>query len=231
MTTSRKYGADANNFEQQRRRLLEEITSYAAMTAMDTGRSAFSYRVMSALGKVDRHRFVSDDLIGCAYGNYPLPIGHGQTISQPYIVALMTDLLDLNETDIVLEIGTGSGYQAAVLAELVSHVYSVEVVEPLGIQARAKFQRLGYKNISVKIGDGWQGWPEHSPYDAVIVTAAAEKIPDALVEQLKPGGKIICPLGPAYGPQELVLANKHNNGSLTSQHVLPVRFVPLISVS
>jgi len=219
--------ANIDNFEPQRRRLLDEIANDAVQTANYTGRGFFSSKVMTALGKVDRRRFVPDDLVNSAYGNYPLPIGKGQTISQPYIVALMTDLLDLNVGDRVLEVGTGSGYQAAVLAELVSQVYSVEVVETLGSQARAKLQDLGYKNISLKIDDGCLGWPEYAPYDAIIVTAAPEKIPEALSQQLKPGGKMIIPLGQAYAAQELMLAEKHVDGSLITREVLPVRFVPL----
>jgi protein-L-isoaspartate(D-aspartate) O-methyltransferase len=229
MTTVFQTDENTGDFEQQRRFLLDEIADDAARTAIYTGRSFFSGKVMAALAKVDRHHFVPADLAGYAYENHPLPIGNGQTISQPYIVALMTDLLDLNETDCVLEIGTGSGYQAAVLAELARQVYSVELVEPLGTRARAKLESIGYRNVSVKIGDGWQGWAEHAPYDAIIVTAAPEKIPDALVQQLKTGGKLIIPIGPVYGAQELVLVEKLADGSIVSRSVLPVSFVPLIS--
>jgi len=218
---------DTDNFDLQRTRLQREIAVDAAATAMYTGRNAFSSSVMSAMGKVDRHRFVPEDLVHSAYGNYPLPIGKGQTISQPYIVALMTDLLDLNATDNVLEVGTGSGYQTAILAELVDHVYSIEVVESLGVQARSKLQALGYTNVSLKIGNGCLGWPEHAPYNGIIVTAAPENIPDALTQQLKPGGKIVIPLGPAYSSQELMVAEKQPDGSITTRDVLPVRFVPL----
>ena len=219
------------NIEQQRRHLLSVIAGDAAMTAIDTGRNIFSDKVMAALGNVDRRNFVPNDQIAFAYENHPLPIGHGQTISQPYIVALMTDLLDLNATDRVLEIGTGSGYQAAVLSRLVEHVYSVEIVEALGIQASEKLATMGYQNVSVKIGDGCEGWHEHAPYDAVIVTAAPEVIPLELVRQLKTGGKMVIPLGPAYGYQDLVLATKHLDGHLLMRHVLPVSFVPLVGES
>lgn len=212
----------------QQRRLLEEIADDAAMTSMNTGRGVFSGKVMAALAQTDRRRFVAPGQAGYAYENHPLPIGHGQTISQPYIVALMTDLLDLTPTDRVLEIGTGSGYQAAVLSRLAAQVYSVEIVEDLGMQARTRLLALGYSNISIKIGDGWNGWPEHAPYDAIIVTAAASEIPPALVQQLKPGGKIIIPLDTALGEQELVSARKHDDGSLVSRRLLPVRFVPLV---
>lgn len=224
-------GFGSQNLEQQRRRLLSVIAEDAAMTSLDTGRSVVSDKVMAALGKVDRRNFVPDEQIIFAYENHPLPIGHGQTISQPYIVALMTDLLDLQATDRVLEIGTGSGYQAAVLSKLVEHVYSVEIVRALGEQAREKLTRLGYRNISVKVGDGRDGWSEYAPYDAVIVTAAPDEIPPELVQQLKPGGKIVIPLGSAYGYQDLVLATKHADGRLGIRRVLPVSFVPLVGES
>lgn len=231
MMTTYRTNSGTGNFEQQRRQLLAEIADEAAETSIDTGRTVFSSKVMAALSKVERHRFVPIDQISFAYENYPLPIGHGQTISQPFIVALMTELLDLNKADCVLEIGTGSGYQAAVLSELVSHVYSVEVVEPLGIEAREKLKSLGYENVSVKVGDGWDGWAEHAPYDAIIVTAAPDEIPRALIQQLKVGGRIIIPVGSTFGIQELVLAEKHADGTLMSRRVLPVRFVPLVSNS
>lgn len=228
MMTNFQSGFSNRSLEQQRRHLLSVIADDAAMTSIDTGRSVVSDKVMAALGKVDRRNFVPDEQITFAYENHPLPIGHGQTISQPYIVALMTDLLDLNATDRVLEIGTGSGYQTAVLSELAGQVYSVEVVEALGMQARARLQKLNYKNIALKIGDGCDGWPEHASYDAIIVTAAPKEIPPELVQQLKPGGKIVIPLGSAYGYQELVLATKHADGHLIMRYVLPVSFVPLV---
>jgi protein-L-isoaspartate(D-aspartate) O-methyltransferase len=224
-------GANALHLSQQRRRLLDQIADDAVMTGSNTGRSVFSAKVMAAIGRVDRHRFVPDGQAYYAYENHPLPIGHGQTISQPYIVALMTDLLDLNASDRVLEIGTGSGYQAAVLAELAEHIYSVEIVAELGMQARAKLLEMGYNNVSVKIGDGWDGWPEHAPYDAIIVTAAPEDIPPALVQQLKPGGKIVIPLDSTFGSQDLILAEKQTDGSLVTRRLLPVRFVPLVGGS
>lgn len=231
MMTIFQSGFGSQNLEQQRRRLLSMIAEDAAMTSLDTGRSVVSDKVMAALGKVDRRNFVPDEQIIFAYENHPLPIGHGQMISQPYIVALMTDLLDLHATDRVLEIGTGSGYQAAVLSKLVEHVYSVEIVRALGEQAREKLTRLGYRNISVKVGDGRDGWSEYAPYDAVIVTAAPDEIPPELVQQLKPGGKIVIPLGSAYGYQDLVLATKHADGRLGIRRVLPVSFVPLVGES
>ncbi|MFA5825973.1 MAG: protein-L-isoaspartate(D-aspartate) O-methyltransferase [Gallionellaceae bacterium] len=231
MMTIFQSGFSNTSLEQQRRHLLSVIAQDAARTALDTGRSAISGKVMAALGKVDRRNFVPDEQIIFAYENHPLSIGHGQTISQPYIVALMTDLLDLNTTDRILEIGTGSGYQAAVLSKLVEHVYSVEIVRTLGEHAREKLTKLGYRNISVKIADGRDGWSEFAPYDAVIVTAAPDEIPPELVQQLKTGGKIVIPLGSAYGYQDLVLATKHPDGSLGIRRVLPVSFVPLVGGS
>lgn len=231
MMTIFQSGFSSQNLEQQRRHLLSVIADDAAMTSLDTGRSTISDKVMAALGKVDRRNFVPDDQIIFAYENHPLPIGHGQTISQPYIVALMTDLLDLNSTDRVLEIGTGSGYQAAVLSELVEHVYSVEIVAPLGELAHKKLARLGHRNVSVKIGNGRDGWAEFAPYDAVIVTAASHEIPEELVQQLKPEGKLIIPLGSSSGYQDLVLATKRSDGRLSIRRVLPVCFVPLIGES
>ncbi|KAF0205402.1 MAG: protein-L-isoaspartate(D-aspartate) [Gallionellaceae bacterium] len=231
MMTIFQSGFSDTSLEQQRRHLLSVIAQDAAKTALDTGRSAISDKVMAVLGKVDRRNFVPDEQIIFAYENHPLSIGHGQTISQPYIVALMTDLLDLKATDHVLEIGTGSGYQAAVLSKLVEHVYSVEIVRALGEHAREKLAKLGYRNISVKIADGRDGWPEFAPYDAVIVTAAPDEIPPELVLQLKTEGKIVIPLGSAYGYQDLVLATKHADGRLSMRRVLPVSFVPLIGGS
>lgn len=213
--------------QQWRRHLLAEIAHDAEMTSIDTGRSTISQKVMTALGKVDRRRFVPDEQSCFAYENHPLPIGYNQTISQPYIVALMTDLLDLQPEDRILEIGTGSGYQAAVLSELVAQVYSVEIIETLGNQAKATLANMGYKNVSVKIGDGREGWAEFAPFDAIIVTAAPRELPMELVQQVKVGGKIIIPLGSQFGYQELVLVSKNENNQLTLRHVLPVSFVPL----
>ncbi len=182
---------------------------------------------IKAMKMVPRHKFVPLELEPYAYSDGPLSIGFGQTISQPYIVAYMTSSLDLNETDTVLEIGTGSGYQAAVLAQIVSQVYTVEIVEPLGKSAIQKFKKLGYKNIDTKIGDGYHGWKEHAPYNAIIVTANAEKIPPELMEQLAEGGKLIIPVGPQNYTQQLVLVEK-TNGKIKKRNLLPVRFVPFI---
>jgi len=221
-------GAQAQDpYARERAALLQEIAAMARDTGAETGRPAFSARVMAAMGKVPRHRFVPAPHGPLSYANRPLPIGHGQTISQPYIVALMTELLDPKPGDAVLEIGTGSGYQAAVLAELVDRVYSIEIIEPVGKNAAALLQQLGYKNIETRIGDGYNGWPERSPFDAIIVTAAAPQVPPALVAQLKPGGRMVIPVGRESEVQFLHVMVKQADGSISTQRSLPVRFVPL----
>jgi protein-L-isoaspartate(D-aspartate) O-methyltransferase len=214
-------------YARERAALLREIAAMARETGAETGRPVFSARVMAAMAKVPRHRFVSASYGALAYANRPLPIGHGQTISQPYIVALMTELLNSKVEDAVLEIGTGSGYQAAVLAELVANVYSIEIVEPVGINAAAQLQQLGYVNIHTRIGDGYNGWPEHAPFDAIIVTAAAMRVPPALVAQLKSGGRMVIPVGGEGAVQFLQVMVKQADGSISTQRSLPVRFVPL----
>ena len=180
------------------------------------------------MAKVERHRFVPDAEAPYAYINRPRPIGHGQTISQPFIVALMTELLDLEPTDKVLEVGTGSGYQAAVLAELAREVFTIELVEPLGRTAEARLKDLGYANVHVRIGDGFKGWPEAAPFDAIIVTAAPEQVPETLAEQLKPGGRLVIPLGKQLEPQTLLRCAKGENGKLVCENKLPVAFVPMV---
>jgi protein-L-isoaspartate(D-aspartate) O-methyltransferase len=182
--------------------------------------------VRDALARVPRHLFVPPDQQPYAYENRPLPIGHGQTISQPYVVAFMTDVLRPGKQDRVLEIGTGSGYQAAVLAELVRSVYTIEIVEPLAAEARERLDRLGYRNVEVRAGDGYKGWPERAPFDAIIVTAGADEVPPPLLQQLKPGGRMVIPVGPAGSLQYLTLIEKQANGSIRSRQILPVRFVP-----
>ncbi len=184
-------------------------------------------KVLKAMKKVPRHEFVPDDLIRHSYSDEPLPIGHAQTISQPYIVAFMTEMLELDGDDIALEIGTGSGYQAAVLATLVKQVYTIEIVDALGLQAKDKLKSLGYDNVEVKIGDGYNGWPEHAPFDAIIVTAAPKDIPAPLIDQLKKGGKMIIPTGGVNSAQTLRLVKKDMDGKVTIDNVLAVRFVPL----
>ena len=186
-------------------------------------------RVLAAMGKVPRHEFVPERLRAQAYGDCPLPIGHGQTISQPYIVAFMTERLELKPNERVLEIGTGSGYQAAVLGELGAQVYTIEIIEDLARRAAADLQRLGYTNVHVRAGDGFRGWPEAAPFDAIIVTCAPEKVPRPLIDQLKDGGRMILPLGP-LGSQELVVLRKQA-GQVEQREVLPVRFVPMTGQS
>jgi protein-L-isoaspartate(D-aspartate) O-methyltransferase len=186
-------------------------------------------RVLAAMAKVPREEFVPPEARIASYEDGPLPIGYGQTISQPYIVAFMTEQLRAKPTDRVLEVGTGSGYQAAILAELVSEVYSIEIVEPLAKGAETTLQRLGYKNVQVKVGDGYQGWPEEAPFDAIIVTCAPDKVPQPLVDQLKDGGRMVIPVGDRFAQQLYLLEKK--NGQLKQSATLPVRFVPMTSES
>jgi protein-L-isoaspartate(D-aspartate) O-methyltransferase len=206
----------ASEFAVERARMVKQQVAMRGVT---------NERVLTAMRKVPREQFVPEALRGRSYSDRALPIGYDQTISQPFVVAFMTEKLQLKSTDRVLEIGTGSGYQAAILGELVAEVYTIEIIEPLGKGAAATLERLGYKNVHVKIGDGYQGWPEHAPFDAVIVTCAPEHVPRPLVDQLKDGGRIIIPVGPA-GAQELYLLEKEN-GRLKQRAVLPVRFVPM----
>jgi protein-L-isoaspartate(D-aspartate) O-methyltransferase len=208
--------------------LLRELEAEFRETARWTGRAAMSPRVAAALTKVRREAFVAPGSEAAAYENRPLPIGHGQTISQPFIVALMTDLLDLAPEDRVLEVGTGSGYQAAVLAELVREVYSVEIVPGLAARAVGVLAAQGYGNVQLKTADGDAGWPERAPFDAIIVTAAAPDVPARLVDQLRPGGRMVLPIGPAGGDQELVLLARDGDGTMTRRAILPVAFVPLV---
>jgi protein-L-isoaspartate(D-aspartate) O-methyltransferase len=190
------------------------------------GRDITNPAVLQAMLDVPRHRFVGPAQQDIAYADFPLPIGYGQTISQPYVVAFMTQMLELRPEDRVLEIGTGCGYQAAVLSKLAGHVYTIEIVEPLASEARKRLAELGYTNISVKAGDGFEGWSEHAPFDRIILTCAVQEMPPALIEQLKEGGRIIAPKGAAYEVQQLVIATKQA-GALTYRAVLPVRFVPM----
>ncbi len=215
----------ADSIEARRAGMIEDITRMARDTARETGRANFDARVMAALGKVERHRFMPPSQFDHAYENRPLPIGHGQTVSQPYIVALMTDLLRAGPGDKVLEVGTGLGYQAAVLAELVRAVYTVEIVEPLGRAAAGRLAALGYWNVRPRIGDGYRGWPEEAPFDAIIVTAAAPQLPQPLVDQLKNGGRLVIPLG-ERGAQVLYVIEKDAHGMVTRRRIIDVRFVP-----
>ena len=208
--------------------MLRTIDAEARATAFLTGRSSFAPRVMEAFEQVPRSAFVPPELIDCAYDNRPLPIGRGQTISQPYIVALMTDLLEPRSNQTVLEVGTGSGYQAAILAQLVQHVYSLEIIPLLAVEAAALLARLGYANISVKTGNGHIGWPEHAPYDGIIITAAATYLSPALLDQLKPGGRLVVPFGRPHMTQDLLLVEKDIGGKFHSRKILDVAFVPMM---
>jgi protein-L-isoaspartate(D-aspartate) O-methyltransferase len=211
----------------KRERMVAEIAAMARKTGSATGRPRFSEAVMTVMGSVPRHRFVPPLQQAFAYENRALPIGEGQTISQPFLVALMTDLLDPKPGDTVLEVGTGSGYQAAVLAELVAKVYTIEIVEPLGRRAMQLLNELGYRNIEVRIGDGYNGWPEAAPFDSIVVTAAPAAIPKLLIDQLKPGGRLVTPAGGSPDSQYLLLVEKQPDGTTTTRRTLPVRFVPL----
>ena len=215
------------NYMHKRQQMVRLIEDSVRQTSHYLDKEALDPRVMNAISAVPRHKFVPKNRRDDAYQNHPLPIGHGQTISQPYIVAIMTDLLKLSAQDKVLEIGTGSGYQAAILAELVDQVYSIEIIEPLGLRSTELFKQLGYKNISTKIGDGYYGWEDHAPFDAIIVTAAASHIPHALIQQLKPGGHMMIPVGSNFLTQQLLLVSKAKDGQITTRQILPVRFVPL----
>jgi protein-L-isoaspartate(D-aspartate) O-methyltransferase len=222
------FSADAQDLSAQRARMVDEVEAMYAQTQRETGLAAMSAEVKRALGRVERHRLVPAREATRAYRNHPLPIGSGQTISQPYIVALSTDLLRAKATDTVLEVGTGSGYQAAVLAEIVAKVYSIEVIPTLGNEARARLEELGYRNIEVRIGDGYAGWPEKAPFDGIVVTAAAPRVPKALVDQLKPGGRMVIPVGGELDIQYLNVLTKRADGGVDEKRVLPVRFVPLV---
>ena len=211
-----------------RDQMLLEIEREVEYTRSMIGRSRLDERVMQAMRDVPRHEFVPTGVRSEAYYNGPLPIGHGQTISQPYIVALMTDLLEPEPSDRILEIGTGSGYQAAVLSLLVNRVYSLEVVEALSILAKQQFHRLGYGNIECRVGDGYEGWPEEAPFDGIIVTAAAPMVPPALVEQLKPGGNLVIPVGQPYYHQDLIVIEKDLRGKTSMKNILGVAFVPMV---
>ncbi len=214
-------------FGAERHNMVKEVLDDAAATSAYTGSSALSPQVVAAMEKVERHRFVPVGLTDLAYHNRPLPIGYGQTISQPFIVALMTDLMKVKASDRVLEIGTGSGYQAAILAEIASSVYSIEIIEPLGKEAGERLQSLGYRNVRTRVGDGYYGWPEAAPFDAIMVTAAASHVPPPLIRQLKRGGRMVIPLGTQFMTQSLMLVEKQQDGSVTSRQILPVAFVPL----
>ena len=205
-----------------RNEMIATIRRYSA-----AGPHPISRQIEDVMARIPREQFVPENVRASSYKDMPLPIGHGQTISQPYIVALMTELAAVDKDDVVLEIGTGSGYQAAVLAGLAKQVYTIEIVEPLGRQAAQTLGRLGYRNVEVRIGDGYKGWPEHAPFDAIVVTAAPDRIPEPLIAQLRPGGRLVVPVGGSLADQNLTVLEKKADGSTTTREVLPVRFVPL----
>jgi len=215
-------------FTAARDEMVQIIAAYARASAERTGRTAFGERVMQAMATVPRHEFVPAELRPLAYVDSPLPIGCEKTISQPFIVALMTDLLEIRPTDKVLEIGTGLGYQSAILAELAARVYSVEIIEELGGEAGRRLMQQGYRNIELRIGDGGLGWPHHAPYDKIMVTAAPELMPPALISQLKPGGRMVIPAG-IEDAQQLLLAEKDAGGRLRTKEMLAVRFSKLVT--
>ena len=207
----------AGNYEKERKALIELLEEDGE----------FDSRVMRVMARVPRHLFVPKRYRSKAYENVPLPIGHGQTISQPYVVALMTDLLELKQDDKVLEVGTGSGYQAAILAELTDEIYTIEIIEKLAESGAAVLKQQNYGNVQTRVGDGYYGWREEAPFDAIVVTAAADHIPPPLVRQLKPGGRMVIPVGSRFMVQQLVLLEKDSGGRVSLQQILPVRFVPL----
>ena len=219
--------ADLLDYDRLRAGMIREIEVMVSDTRDYTGKEALAKDVITAMAEVPRHEFVPASLRDYAYFNQALPIGHGQTISQPYIVALMTDLAGIDKNSVVLEVGTGSGYQAAVLSRLARHVYTIEIVEPLGQEAKQTLERLGYDNVTVRIGDGYNGWAEHAPFDTILVTAAPERLPQPLLEQLKPGGRLIIPVGRAGAVQSLRIVEKDESGEIQEKDVLPVAFVPL----
>ncbi len=203
--------------------MVAEITAKTIFACAQLGKAALGQRVMEVMGTVPRHEFVPLELRPYAYADTPLPIGFDKTISQPFIVAVMTDLLDVQKTDTVLEVGTGLGYQAAILSELARHVYSIEIIEELAAQARQRLHRQRRDNVHVGIGNGCGGWPEHAPFDRIIVTAAPELIPPALIYQLKPGGRMVIPAG-MPGAQQLILVEKDSQGMVATKDILPVQF-------
>ena len=216
-----------DRYRTARENLLREIEDDMRATARETGLPKLSDTVRRAMGSVARELFVPLHLAASAYENRPLPIGEGQTISQPFIVALMTELLQPKSNDVVLEVGTGSGYQAAVLAECVAKVYSIEIVATLARRASAALEAAGYRNVETRIGDGYLGWPEAAPFDGIVVTAAPDHVPPRLVEQLKPGGRLVIPVGPHRSTQELLVIQAGHDGRALTRRTIAVRFVPL----
>lgn len=220
------FARDTQDYASQRQQMMEEIAADAKRVTKYVEKGTFDEDVMHAMRTTPRHLFVPADARAFAYENRPLPIGYGQTISQPYIVALMTDLLRPEPGHKVLEIGTGSGYQAAVLAQLVKEVFSIEIIEQLGKSSTRVLKDLGYNNVTTRIADGYDGWPEHAPFDSIIVTAAISHIPPPLVKQLKNGGTMVIPVGTGFQTQQLTLVKKDMSGEITTQQIIPVIFVP-----
>ena len=216
-----------DKYTKARQAMIQDIEADARVTSFFINKKVLDPKVMDAMSKVPRHEFVPWQERHNAYENRPLPIGHGQTISQPYIVALMTDLLEPKRQHKVLEVGTGSAYQAAILAELVAEVFTIEIIEPLGNQAKERLKQLNYNNVNVRIGDGYYGWEEHGLFDGIVVTAATSHIPPPLIHQLKPGGRMVIPVGSRFMVQQLVLVEKDAKGKVTTRQILPVMFVPL----
>jgi protein-L-isoaspartate(D-aspartate) O-methyltransferase len=219
--------SSAQDWAIQRQQMLTAIRADVVATRSYIGKGTLDANILAAMGRVPRHAFVPPQVMDAAYENRPLPIGYGQTISQPYIVALMTDLLAPAPGHSILEVGTGSGYQAAVVAELGVHVRTIEIIPQLAKQAQERFARLGYDKIQVRQGDGYFGWPDAAPFDAIIVTAAADHVPPPLVRQLKNGGRMVIPVGQRFGVQYLLLITKDLTGEVQTRQILPVRFVPL----
>jgi len=217
---------ESRQHEQMRQQMIAEVIADAVFLTPQIGKSAFDSRVIEVMGRIPRHEFVPVELQAYSYINSPLPVGYGKTVSQPFIIALMTDLLDPQSGDSVLEVGAGVGYQAAILAELVKKVYSIEIIEELALETRRRIERLGYRNIEIGVGNGYYGWSEHAPSDKIIVTAAPDLIPPPLIAQLKPGGKLVIPTG-IPDRQQLVVLEKAADGKLATREVLPVRFSEL----
>jgi len=217
----------ASEYTRLRREMVKEIERDVRDTSLYIDSEVLDERVMRAMDTVPRHEFVLEEMKSHAYENRPLAIGYGQTISQPYIVALMTDLLRPKKDHRVLEVGTGSGYQAAVLAALTDRVYTIEIIEELGKQAAKRFRQLGYKNIVTRVADGYYGWEKAAPFDSIVVTAASDHVPPPLIRQLKPGGRMVIPVGGRFQVQQLMLIEKTAEGRIRTRQILPVRFVPL----
>ncbi len=215
------------SYEAKRGQMVRTIEAHIRETSFAIGRDHIDPRALRAMGAIPREEFVPEDLRQASYADRALPIGYGQTISQPLIVALMTDILNIDPTSIVLEVGTGSGYQAAVVAELVRQVYTIEIIPDLAHSAADRLHRLGYTNVTLRVGDGYFGWPDVAPFDAIIVTAAAAHIPPPLLQQLKPGGRMAIPVGPPFGLQHLTVVERAADGRVRTRQLFPVSFVPL----